>query len=67
MIPATPKKGKKFVSQKWLLKNYVSWSKNTLRRRCEEDGFPFIEDSGGKMFDLDQVDLWFKQRKGEVA
>jgi len=56
-------KRKKYVQQKWLLENYVTWSKQTLKRRIEDCGFPAINDENGYVFDLDQVDLWFKKRK----
>lgn len=58
---------KRFVTQKWLLENYVTWSEPTLRRRINEQGFPVIQDTGGRMYDLDAVDLWFKKRTGDVA
>lgn len=61
---------KRYVSQKWLLANYISWSEPTLRRRINDCDFPFHEDEGGRMYDLDEVDLWFKKRRhreGEVA
>lgn len=63
-IPSKKIGRKRFVSKKWLLENYVSWSDKTLDRRIEEDDFPFHDDTGGKMFDLDSVDRWFKKRQG---
>lgn len=44
----------------------VPWSKDTVRRRMEEEGFPYIQDTGGPLFDVEDVKRWMKQRKRNV-
>ena len=52
-----------FLTFKQLRENVVSWNRDTIRKRVEEDGFPAIKDEKGMLlFPRDQVLDWFKRR-----
>jgi hypothetical protein len=64
---------KKLASKRWLNmqqlieEKVVPWSKDTIKRRIESDGFPAVKDVGGYLFDLDDVARWMHQRKTNVG
>lgn len=45
---------------------FPSWSIRKLERRMKDDGFPYIKDGHAVLFDVDDVQLWIKQRKQNV-
>lgn len=63
---------KEIQPKRWLNMNQllaekiVPWSKSTLKRRMEYEGFPYINDTSGPLFDLDDVEKWMKRRKKNV-
>lgn len=63
------KKQKKYYTKKQLLEEVIQgWSSRTLERRIEEEGFPYIQDGEkGRMFDIEDVERWFKERKQNVS
>lgn len=57
------KKLKKYLTPEELLAEVVSWSRKTLDRRIENEGFPAIRDGNSWLFDMDEVELYFKKRR----
>jgi hypothetical protein len=53
--------------QQLIEEKVVPWSKDTIKRRIESDGFPAVKDVGGYLFDLDDVARWMHQRKTNVG
>lgn len=59
---------KRWVNMQQLIEEkIVPWSKDTIRRRIESDGFPAIRDTSGFLFDLEDVARWMHQRKINVG
>lgn len=61
------KRVKQYYSKKELLDEVLPfWTPKTLERRMKDEGFPFIKDSGGPIFDIEDVTRWLKMRKQNV-
>lgn len=64
---AIARKIKQYLSPKQLFeKGIVPWSPKTIERRIKEEGLPAIKDVNGWLIDLDDLDMWMKQRKQNV-
>jgi hypothetical protein len=57
------KKLRKYLTPDELRAEIVDWSKKTLDRRIANEGFPAIRDGNSWLFDLNEVDLYFKKRR----
>ncbi len=43
----------------------VDWSRKTLQRRIENEGFPAIRDGNSWLIPVDKMQLWFKKRENQ--
>mgnify|MGYP006921336569 CR=1 FL=1 len=57
------KKIRKYITLEELQEDVVYWSKDTLKRRIKDEGFPAIADGNSYLIPVDDMDLWFKKRK----
>lgn len=53
----------RFLTTKEFQEHVVSWSRDTIRRRIENDGLPALRDHGNYLFPRDEVIEWFKRRQ----
>lgn len=52
-----------FLTMRQLRESVVDWSDDTIKRKIKNDGFPAIQDEGGRyLFPTDKVMDWFKRR-----
>jgi hypothetical protein len=57
-----------YIDSRTLKEHFVSWSKETLKRRIENDGFPAFKDEGGQyLFPTKDVVDWFKRRESKAG
>ena len=54
---------KRFLTFDEFKEQVATWSKDTLRRRIRDEGFPAIRDGNSYMIDTVEMELWFKRRK----
>ena len=53
-----------YLTMAQLRDRIVSWSEDTIRRKIKENGFPAIQDEGGRyIFPTKLVLEWFKRRE----
>jgi hypothetical protein len=57
------KKLRKYLTPEELQTEIVDWSRKTLERRIENEGFPAIKDGNSWLIPADEADLWFKKRR----
>lgn len=57
------KKLRKYITHEELKADVVDWSKDTLKRRITEEGFPAIQDGNSFLIPVDEMELWFKRRR----
>lgn len=53
-----------YLSLRELQEHIVTWNRDTVKKRVNEDGFPMIKDEKGQLlFPREQVLEWFKRRE----
>lgn len=57
------KKLRAYLTPEELKNEIVDWSRKTLERRIESDGFPAIRDGNSWLIPVDKMHLWFKKRE----
>lgn len=57
------KKMREFLTPEELQESVVDWSRKTLERRIENEGFPAIRDGNSWLIPRDKMALWFKKRE----
>lgn len=51
-----------YLTPQELKEQVVDWSKDTLKRRIENEGFPAIKDGNSYLIPVDRMHIWFKKR-----
>lgn len=57
-----------FLTLKQLQTHVIDWSRDTIKDRVRDDGFPMIKDEKGILtFPRDKVLEWFKRREVQAG
>lgn len=56
-------KTRAYITPEELKEKVVDWSKSTLKRRIENEGFPAIRDGNSYLIPVEKMHLWFKKRE----
>lgn len=56
-------KTRAYITHQELQEKVVDWSKDTLKRRIENEGFPAIKDGNSYLIPVEKMHLWFKRRE----
>lgn len=57
---------REFLTYEELRTQIVDWSKDTVKRRIEHDGFPAVKDGNSYLFPRAKVLLWFAKREVQI-
>lgn len=56
------KKLRKYLTPQELQESVVDWSRKTLERRIQDEGFPAIRDGNSWLIPVAEIEAWFKRR-----
>ncbi|WP_413581116.1 helix-turn-helix domain-containing protein [Bdellovibrio sp. HCB288] len=62
-LDSDPKKLRRYLTPEEFQANIVDWSRKTLERRIQDEGFPAIRDGNSWLIPVDKIDSWFKRRE----
>lgn len=61
------KKQSKILTYKQYCEEYINWSKETFKKKVEDEGFPAEKDSTGWVMSRREVDLWWAKKGLKVG
>lgn len=57
------KKMKEYLTPEEFKEEMVNWSRKTLERRIQNEGFPHVKDGNRILIPVEKARLWFKKRE----